>query len=105
MMDPYNEINQQRKLTSLQCSQTNVPDSTTTNSVDRKDPCAELSGKSLASLIAEPAPQQVLTATTTLTVPQSYVPVNNYLQNLKLVGLLYIPTSAKRKKLQHITSL
>lgn len=80
MMDPYSEMTQQqKKLSSLQSSQTNLPDSTTAGSINeqqRKDACAEFSGKSLASLIAEPAPQQVLTATTTLTVPQSYVPVS-----------------------------
>uniref|UniRef100_A0A915KW19 HMG box domain-containing protein n=1 Tax=Romanomermis culicivorax TaxID=13658 RepID=A0A915KW19_ROMCU len=49
--------------------------STTANGVNRLQNSSstnELSQKSLASLIAEPAPQQVLTATTTLTVPQAY---------------------------------
>lgn len=46
------------------------PDSTTSNGSDSKEAIvvADLAGKTLASMIAEPAPQQVLTATTTLTV-------------------------------------
>lgn len=68
---------QQKLLSQTQSS----PDSTTPlgpdHSKDAANAANELGTKSLASLIAEPAPQQVLTATTTLTVPQSYIPVTS----------------------------
>lgn len=80
-MDSFAEFSQaQRKLlTSVQSS----PDSTTGiqhSGPDNVQTVAsnncDVGEKSLACLIAEPAPQQVLTATTTLTVPPSYIPVS-----------------------------
>ncbi|CDW55745.1 thymus high mobility group box protein TOX [Trichuris trichiura] len=44
----------------------------------------EFGGKTLASLIAEPAPQQMLTATTTLTVPQSSYSSNRTRANFEV---------------------
>lgn len=75
-MDPFAELAAQQRKASMQAQSTSSPDSTTSNGIEQKDPCTEIGAKTLASLIAEPAPQQVLTATTTLTVPQSYTSVS-----------------------------
>ncbi|KRZ09543.1 TOX high mobility group box family member 3 [Trichinella zimbabwensis] len=52
-----------------------LPDSTSAIT-EVNDTMIGLNGKTLASLIAEPPPQQVLTATTTLTVPQTSYTTN-----------------------------
>ncbi|KRY56845.1 TOX high mobility group box family member 3 [Trichinella britovi] len=52
-----------------------LPDSTSAMT-EANDAMTGLNGKTLASLIAEPPPQQVLTATTTLTVPQTSYTTN-----------------------------
>lgn len=81
-MESFAEFSQaQRKLLN---SVQSTPDSTTTglhggHSANDSVPNATVSDvgeKSLASLIAEVVPQQVLTATTTLTVPPSYIPAS-----------------------------
>uniref|UniRef100_A0A5S6QFQ7 HMG box domain-containing protein n=1 Tax=Trichuris muris TaxID=70415 RepID=A0A5S6QFQ7_TRIMR len=66
VLQPCGEYFNQRKFLFPQT----LPDSTSLVA-EAAQASHEFGGKTLASLIAEPAPQQMLTATTTLTVPQT----------------------------------